>query len=125
MASSEAFVAKGIAAGRLVYGLGCMLAPRQMMGPAGARAEGQMIWLARAFGVRDFVLGGATLKALADGDDAAIRWVEVGAAADSLDIANAAVFRKELDKLGISATLGLAVPAAIGGWYAARKLRAA
>ena len=67
----------------------------------------------------------ATLKALADGDDAAIRWVEVGAAADSLDIANAVVFRKELDKLGISATLGLAVPAAIGGWYAARKLRAA
>src|SRR4051812_43373833 len=64
MASSEDVVAKGIAAGRLLYGLGCMVAPRQMMGPAGQRAEGQLIWLTRAFGVRDFVLGGATLRAL-------------------------------------------------------------
>ena len=125
MARSEDVVSKGIAVGRTLYGLGCIVAPRQMMGPAGKRAEGQMIWMARAFGVRDLVLGAATYQALGQGGEAGIRWLEVGAAADSLDIVNAVVFRKELDKLGISATLGLAVPAAVGGWWSARKLRAA
>lgn len=116
---------KGIAAGRVLYGVGCLLAPRTMMGPAGQRAEGQMIWMTRAFGVRDLLLGSGTLLALGEGGPDAVRWLQVSAAADTLDIANAAAFRKDLDRLGISATLGLAVPAAIGGWWAARGLRAA
>jgi len=115
-------VAKGIAAGRVLYGLGCMVAPRTIMGPAGTRAEGQLIWLVRAFGVRDLVLGAGTLKALVDGDPTAARWVQVSAAADSIDIVNAVVFRKELDRTGVAGVLGLAVPAALGGWWSGTNL---
>ena len=118
-------VAKAIAAGRVLYGLGCLFAPKTFVGPAGKRAEGQLVWLVRAFGVRDLVLGAGTLAALgADDEAAAIRWVEVGAAADSLDVANALAFHKELDRTGVAATLALAVPASVGGWLAARGLRA-
>ena len=125
MASTEQFIAKGIAAGRVLYGLGCMAAPRTIMGPAGKRAEGQMVWMARAFGVRDVVLGAGTLKALAEDPQAGIRWVELSAVADALDVGNAVVFHKELDTTGVIATLSLAVPATLGGLWAARKLRAA
>jgi hypothetical protein len=124
MAEIEDVVARGIAAGRVLYGIGCMVAPRTIMGPAGARAEGQMVWMARAFGVRDLVLGTGTLLALADGGEAGIRWVELSAAADALDVGNALVFRKELDRTGILGVLGLAVPATLGGLFAARRLRA-
>lgn len=123
MTSSATFVAKGIAVGRMLYGLGCMVAPRQLMGPAGARAEGQMIWMGRAFGVRDLVLGTGTLLALNDDPEAAVRWVEVSAAADALDVANAVVFKRELDRTGTIGVLALAVPATLGGIWAARQLR--
>jgi len=124
MATSGELIAKGIAAGRVLYGLGCMTVPRTLMGPAGARAEGQMVWMARAFGVRDVVLGSGTLLALQKGPDAAVAWVELSATADALDVANAAVFNKELDRTGILGVLTLAVPATLGGFWAARQLRA-
>ncbi len=125
MTLTPKFVATFIAAGRVLYGLGCMAAPRLIMGPAGKRAEGQMVWMARAFGVRDVVLGAGTLMALSDGDLAtARRWVGVSAAADGLDVANAVLFRKELDKVGVAASLSLAVPATAGGAWAATGLYA-
>lgn len=125
MAQADVVVAKGIAAGRVLYGLGCIAAPRVVMGPAGARAEGQMVWMARAFGVRDLVLGTGTYLALdARGADA-VRWVELSALADTLDVVNAVAFRKELDRTGRIGVLALAVPAAVGGWFAGRRLRAA
>ena len=116
-------LARGIAAGRVLYGAGCMVAPRVLMGPAGRRAEGQMVWMARAFGVRDVVLGAGTLLALDRDGDAAVRWVELSAAADALDVANAVAFGRELERTGVVATLALAVPATVGGWIAARDLR--
>jgi hypothetical protein len=125
MAEIEDVVAKGIAAGRVLYGIGCMAVPRTLMGPAGARAEGQMVWMARAFGVRDLVLGTGTLLALAEGGRSGVRWVELSAVADALDVANAVVFRSELDRTGRIGVLGLAVPATLGGLFAARRLRAA
>ena len=67
MASNALLVAKGIAAGRVAYGVACMVAPKVVTGPAGRRAEGPMTWMTRAFGVRDLVLG------LADGT-AVHRW---------------------------------------------------
>jgi len=124
MARTEDVIAKGIAAGRVLYGVGCMFAPRTILGPAGKRAEGQMVWMARAFGVRDIVLGAGTLIALNEDQAAGTRWVELSAVADSIDIANAVAFRSELDRTGVGATLALAVPAALGGWWSARKLRA-
>jgi hypothetical protein len=125
MASSEVTVARGIAAGRVLYGLACLVAPTKAIGPAGARAEGQLRWMVRAFGVRDLVLGTGTLLALDQDPAAAVRWVEVSAAADALDVANAAVFHKDLDATGVAGVLALAVPATVGGAWAARRLRAA
>jgi len=81
--------------------------------------------MARAFGVRDLVLGSGTFLALQHDPDAALRWVELSAAADALDVANAVVFRKELDTTGRLGVLALAVPATLGGVWAARRLRAA
>jgi hypothetical protein len=125
MASPELTVAKGIAAGRVAYGIACLFAPRRAAGPAGGRAEGPMRWMVRAFGVRDLVLGAATLRALQDDPAHAAAWVEAGAAADALDLANAVAFRKELDRTGAAGVLGLALPATIGGLWAAARLRAA
>lgn len=110
-----------VAAGRIAYGALCMLAPRSAFGPAGKRAEPQMAWLGRAFGVRDVVLGAGTLAAVSAGADPA-RWTAVSAAADGLDIANALVHRKELGAAGVVGTLGLAVPATVAGVWAARGL---
>jgi hypothetical protein len=125
MASTEHLIAQGIAAGRVAYGLACMTIPRTVLGPAGKRAEGQLAWMARAFGVRDVILGTGTLVALRGDRAAAVRWVEMSAAADALDVANAAIFHKELDTTGVVGVLTLAVPATAGGWWAARKLAAA
>lgn len=125
MASTEHTIAKGIAAGRVLYGLACMAAPRRAAGPAGAEAAGPMRWMIRAFGVRDLVLGTGTLMALQKDDGSAVPWVEVSAAADSLDLVNAAVFHRELDRAGTIGVFALAVPATVGGWWAARRLRAA
>jgi len=122
---TEQFIAKGIAVGRVAYGIACMAVPRTVLGPAGQRAEGPMVWMARAFGVRDLVLGTGTFLALQRDDAGAIAWVELSAAADALDVANAAVFRKELDSTGRAGVLALAVPATLGGVWAARRLRAA
>jgi hypothetical protein len=125
MAATEELIAKGIAAGRVAYGLACMTIPRTVTGPAGARAEGPLTWMTRAFGVRDVILGTGTLLALQGDRDAAIRWVELSAAADALDVANAVVFHRELDRTGVAGVLALAVPATAGGWWAARQLAAA
>lgn len=125
MATTEQRIAQGIAAGRALYGFGCMVAPRTMTGPAGKRAEGQMAWMARAFGVRDVILGAGTLRALEADPTAAASWVEMSAAADGLDLANAVVFHKELDTTGVLGVLALALPATVGGIWAARRLRAA
>lgn len=124
MADTGELIAKGIAAGRVLYGATCMVAPRLAMGPAGQRAEGQMVWMARAFGVRDVVLGTGTLRALATDRASALAWVELSAVADGLDVANAVVFHKELDRTGVAGVMALAVPATLGGAWAARKLRA-
>lgn len=123
--AAELTIAKGIAVGRMAYGAACMAAPKAVTGPAGQRAEGPMTWMIRAFGVRDLVLGTGTFLALRADAAEAVRWVEVSAAADALDLANAALFRRELDRTGVLGVFALAVPATVGGWWAARRLRAA
>src|SRR3954454_18445310 len=99
-----------------------MGAPKKMMGPGAKDAEGVLVWMVRTFGVRDVVLGAGTLKAVSDGGPAARLWVQVSAAADTLDVGNALVFRSELDRMSKAASLGLAVPAALGGWWASTRL---
>lgn len=124
MNESSIRVARTIATGRVAYGTACMSVPRLALGPGAKNAEGSMIWMGRAFGVRDVILGAGALLALADDQRAATRWVEMGAAADGLDILNAVVFRKELGGAGIVGVFALAVPATVGGIWAARRMRA-
>ncbi|HWJ97159.1 MAG TPA: hypothetical protein VNQ33_03300 [Acidimicrobiales bacterium] len=122
---SEQFIAKGIAIGRVAYGVACMAAPRAMLGPSGPRAEGSSVMMARFFGVRDLVLGGGTLLALQRDPDAAVSWVEWSAAADALDVAVGIASHRDLDRAGRFGVAGIALPAALGGAWAARRLRAA
>ena len=123
MTTRGTLLAKGITAGRVLYGIGCMAAPRTMTGTAGTPAEGSLVWMTRAFGVRDLVLGAGTFLAVTHDGEAAVRWVELSAAADALDVANAAAFHRELGRSGVLTTFAIAVPAALGGWLAARDLR--
>lgn len=119
------FVARSIAAGRVLYGVACMAAPKVMLGPGGFRTEGPAVWMVRAFGVRDVVLGSGTLMALAEPSVAnARRWVGLSAAADGADVANALLFRKDLDRTGMIGALAIAVPAATAGAWAVNGLYA-
>lgn len=122
---SEQFIAKGIAIGRVAYGVACIAAPRPMLGPAGAEAGGSSVLMARFFGVRDLVLGGGTFRALQQDPAAAVSWVEWSAAADALDVAVGIASRKDLDQAGRIGIGAIALPAALGGAWAARRLRAA
>ena len=116
-------LAKVIAGGRVLYGLGAMVAPKAMMGMKGdAAAPGPLVWMVRTFGVRDVVLGAGAFKSLNDGDTSAKLWVQMGALADTLDVGNALVFRNELDRQGKAAAIGIAVPAAVAGWWSSRSL---
>jgi hypothetical protein len=116
-------IAKGVAAGRLLFGLLMIVAPRLV-----ARADEPpkpYVWWLRAFGIRDAVLGAGTLAALADpDDDRAARWVQIGAAADTADAASVLVYGRDLDPRGRLATLAIAVPAAVLGWKASSGLAA-
>ena len=87
-----------------------------------AEAPGPLVWLARSFGIRDIVLGAGALVELSDPEPDA-RWVTAGAMADTADAAAAIVWHGELGPAGTAATLSLAIPAAAGGWTAARGLR--
>lgn len=117
--------ARGVAVGRVGFGLLMLVAPRLLTRRSGNRQDPPVpyVWWLRAFGIRDAVLGAGTLMALSDGDGpAAARWVQVGAAADTLDAAIALVYGRELDRRGRLGTLALAVPGSILGWKSAAGL---
>jgi hypothetical protein len=117
--------ARGVAAGRVAFGLLMLVAPRVLTRRSGNRQDPPVpyVWWLRAFGIRDAVLGAGTLMALSDDDDpAAARWVRVGAAADTLDAVTAIVYGRDLDRRGRLGTLALAVPGSILGWKSAAAL---
>lgn len=114
-------IATGVGLGRVLFGVICLIAPKLLLRSSGSEPRGSAVWMIRAFGVRDVVLGGGALSALARGRDAR-SWVAAGAVADTGDVLNAIAFRDELGGAGLVATLGLAVPASAGGWYAAATL---
>lgn len=111
----------GVGVGRVLFGVLCLVAPKLILGPAGVSAEGAALWMIRAFGIRDIVLGGGAVVALST-DNGAKGWVAAGAVADSADALTACVFNKELGVAGTAATLSLAVPAAAMGWASAAGL---
>lgn len=114
-------LARSIAVGRIVFGALMLFVPNTVLARASAERPGPLVWLARAFGIRDIVLGLGALRSLAEPEPDA-SWVRMGAVADTSDAVAAIVWREELGAMGTVSTLALAVPAAAGGWKAAKEL---
>lgn len=114
-------LARSIAAGRIFFGALMLLIPNTVLARASAERPGPLVWLARAFGIRDIVLGLGALKSLSEPEPDP-SWVRLGAVADTSDAIAAIVWRDELGPAGAVSTLALAVPAAVGGWKAAAGL---
>jgi hypothetical protein len=120
-------VARGIAVGRVGFGLLLMLFPRLLTRRTGDRTDppAPYVWWLRAFGIRDTVLGaGAYLALTEDDDEVAARWVQMGAVADTLDAATAVAFGRDIGRQSRWITLAIAVPAAALGWKSLGGLRA-
>ncbi len=121
-------LARAIAAGRLGFGLVMLFVPNLVLQRVTDQRPGPLVWMCRAFGIRDAVLGaGALLELAVDDEDSEpeTRWVTMGAVADTSDAVAALVWRKELGWAGLASTWGLAIPAAALGWKASMGLRRA
>lgn len=114
-------LARSIALGRILFGALMLFVPNTVLARASAERPGPLVWLARAFGIRDVVLGIGALRSLAEAEPDP-SWVRMGAVADTSDAIAAIVWRDELGAAGTVSTLALAVPASIGGWTAAAGL---
>ena len=108
-------MAQGVAAGRVAFGALCLAIPRTILGPTAKTADGPMVWMIRAFCIRDVVLGAGAIRAINEGDGK--DWVRMGAMADTADAVTAVVCKRELGGKNLTATLSLAIPAAAAGWY--------
>jgi len=118
---NDVSLARSIAAGRVVFGLVMLLIPNTVLARMAADRPGPLVWMARAFGIRDIVLGLGALRTLQQAEPDA-SWVRMGAVADTSDAVAAVIWHKELGFSGAASTLALAVPAAAGGWKAASGL---
>ncbi len=116
-AMDDLSLARSIAAGRILFGVLMLLIPNTVLARASAERPGPLVWLARAFGIRDIVLGLGALRSLSEPEPDP-SWVRMGALADTSDAIAAIVWRDELGAAGTASTLALAVPAAVGGWKA-------
>lgn len=123
-AMDDRLLARLIAAGRVLFGAGCLFAPKLMFAKPAKDASGPMVWMLRAFGIRDIVLGAGALQSL-QSPDPDPTWVAFGALADTADVVSALVTRDELGPSSLAATLAIAVPAALIGWKATIGLRRA
>lgn len=114
-------LARSIAAGRVLFGAVMLLVPNTVLARMADERPGPLVWMARAFGIRDVVLGLGALQSLRNPEPDP-SWVRMGALADTSDAVAALVWHKELGASGTISTLALAVPAAVGGWKAASGL---
>jgi hypothetical protein len=109
-------VTTAVAVVRVGYGSLMALAPRSMLRlQLGGDPSGPIVWLARAFGARDAVLGAGAL--LAPDDDARRGWVAAGASADAVDMVSALLGARWLGRvrsLVVAATAAGATAA--GAW---------
>ena len=115
-------IARSIALGRIVFGLIMLFVPHAVLARTSEVRPGPLVWMARAFGIRDVVLGVGAVLELTE-EDPKGQWVALGAAADTCDAVAAVTWRDELGPAGVASTLALAVPAAAGGWWSAISLR--
>lgn len=105
-----------VAAARLGYGTLLALAPRTLLRlQLGGDVSGPLVWFARAFGVRDALLGAGVLLS-SDGLERR-RWITAGVAADAGDLVATLLGARWLGKgraLAVTATAGAAT--ATGLW---------
>ena len=110
--------------GRVLFGIVCLVAPRQILRQWGKDVSAPVLWWIRAFGARDAVLGAGALAAL-NRPEPDVSWVVAGAVAEAADAAVAIAFRDELGGAFTATTLAVAGPAAALGWKAAAGLNGA
>lgn len=118
----DRLIARLVAAGRVLFGIACIAAPRQILRQWGKDASHPVLWWIRAFGIRDTVLGAGALVSL-NRDDPDSTWVAAGAAADTADAIVVLACRDELGPAFVVPTLAIAVPAAALGWKSTLGLR--
>ena len=92
---NDVTIARSIAWGRIGFGLLMLIAPNSVLARTATERPGPLVWMARAFGIRDLVLGAGAVVALAQPEPDA-SWVKMGAIADSCDAVAAVVWRDEL-----------------------------
>lgn len=111
----DRLIARLIAAGRVLFGIACIAAPRQILRQWGKDASPAVLWWIRAFGIRDAVLGAGALVSL-NRDNPDSTWVKAGAAADTADVVLTVACRDELGPTFVVPALAVAAPAAALGW---------
>lgn len=116
-AMDDRLIARLVGAGRVLFGIACLVAPRQILRQWGKDASPAVLWWIRAFGIRDTVLGAGALVSL-NRDQPDTTWVKAGAAADTADAVVVLLGRNELDPSFVIPTLAIAGPAAALGWKA-------
>lgn len=113
----DLFLARLVGAGRALFGILCLAAPRRVLMNLGKDAAPQIVWWIRAFGARDLVLGTGTLVSL-NRDPHDSTWVAAGAVADTADVIVTAATYEQLGPAFVAPTLAIAAPAAALGWKA-------
>src|SRR3954453_24107143 len=113
-------LAKGLAANRILFGLGYIAAPQQA-GRPGVRnvaKKGGATVLTFRLGARDMVLGAGALWAMRSGSHAARPWFAAHAVADATDLAATVAARDALPESGFrfaAAMAGVSAAIAIVG----------
>lgn len=113
----DRFIARFVAAGRVLFGIACLAAPRQILAQWGKDASPVVLWWIRVFGIRDVVLGAGALVSLNE-DQPSTTWVKAGAIADTADVVVTVLGRDELGAAFVVPSLAVAGSAATLGWKA-------
>jgi hypothetical protein len=113
-----------VASGRVAIGLGALAAPtlmaRPWVGPPAGTPAARL--LARTMGGRDLALGVGALRALADSDRDARRWVALGGTADAVDALATLIAFAHLPRVSRWGILALTTGAAVVSLQVARSL---
>ena len=118
-------LAQAIGAGRIVFGLGLVAAPKlahAWIGPVAQREDVSVVL--RSFGVRDMVLGGLAIHT-ASKPQVAARMAAMGIVLDTVDLTATVASRRSLPATGVALLAVLAGGAIAGQAMAYRELRAA
>jgi hypothetical protein len=120
-------LARGVALGRVAFGVAMLLAPKRVatgwVGAAHAERPGVQA-LTRSIGIRDLVIGMIALHTI-DHPEVGPRWQATCAVVDSVDLFATAAARADLPAAGVAGTSLVAGSAAAAGFWCARELKRA